>query len=213
MITRLVPVYTPESHPRKVPIHTEDKLQDNCSPFTNCVEGLHEELTPLVYMAQLGIELSPCSVSLFHVPNNGFVYETWSVRNQLDVVRVGAWNSLRAHCAIMQASAGCLISIGIPIMIMMTSSNGNIFHVTGPLCGEFTGPGEFPTQRPVTRSFDVFFDLRLNKRLSKQSWGWWFEPPSWSLWRHRNDDKTVMIGTHRNSYYKYKTVVAVLFYN
>ena len=43
------------------------------------------------------------------------------------------------------------------------------FRVTGPLCGEFTGPGEFPTQRPVTRSFDVFFDLRLNKRLSKQS--------------------------------------------
>ena len=35
---------------------------------------------------------------------------------------------------------------------MMTSSNGNIFRVTGPLCGEFTGPGEFPTQRPVTRS-------------------------------------------------------------
>ena len=34
-------------------------------------------------------------------------------------------------------------------------------------------PGEFPAQRPVTRSFDVFFDLRLNKRLSKQSWGWW----------------------------------------
>ena len=29
--------------------------------------------------------------------------------------------------------------------------------------------GGFPSQRPVTRSFDVFFDLRLNKRLSKQS--------------------------------------------
>ena len=69
---------------------------------------------------------------------------------------------------------------------MMTSSNGNIFRVTGPLCGEFTGPGEFPTQRPVTRSFDVLFDLRLNKRLSKQPWGWWFETPSWSLWRQRN---------------------------
>ena len=68
----------------------------------------------------------------------------------------------------------------------MTSSNGNIFRVTGPLCGEFTGPGEFPTQRPVTRRFDVFFYLRLNKRLSKQPWGWWFETPSWSLWRHRN---------------------------
>ena len=33
-------------------------------------------------------------------------------------------------------------------------------------------PGEFPAQRPVTRSFDVFFDLRLNKQLGKQSWGW-----------------------------------------
>ena len=70
---------------------------------------------------------------------------------------------------------------------MMTSSNGNIFRVTGPLCGEFIGPGEFPTQRPVTRSFDVFFDLRLNKRLSKQPWGWWFEKPSWSLWRQCNE--------------------------
>ena len=70
--------------------------------------------------------------------------------------------------------------------IMMTSSNGNIFRVTGPLRGEFTGPGEFPTQRPVTQSFDVFFDLRLNKRLSKQPWGWWFETPSWSLWRQCN---------------------------
>ena len=47
-------------------------------------------------------------------------------------------------------------------------------------------PGEFPTQRPVTRSFDVFFDQRLNKRLSKQPWGWWFETPAWSLWRHHN---------------------------
>ena len=47
--------------------------------------------------------------------------------------------------------------------------------------------GEFPTQRPVTRSFDVLFDLRLNKRLSKQSWGWWFETLSSPLWRHSNE--------------------------
>ena len=70
--------------------------------------------------------------------------------------------------------------------IMMTSSNGNIFRVTGPFCGEFTGPGEFPAQRPVTRSFDVFY-FPLNKRLSTQWWGWWFETPSRSLWRHCND--------------------------
>ena len=64
----------------------------------------------------------------------------------------------------------------------MTSSNGNIFRVTGHLCGEFTGPA----QRPVTRSFYVFFDLRLNKRLSKQSWDWWFETLPGPLWRHSN---------------------------
>ena len=67
---------------------------------------------------------------------------------------------------------------------MMTSSNGNIFRVTGPLCGEFTG--EFPSQRSVTQSFDAFFDLRQNKRLSKQSRRRWFETPSRSLWRHCN---------------------------
>ena len=47
-------------------------------------------------------------------------------------------------------------------------------------------PGEFPTQRPMTRNFDVYFDLRPNKRLSKQSWGWWFETPLRPFWRHRN---------------------------
>ena len=47
-------------------------------------------------------------------------------------------------------------------------------------------PGELPTQRPVTQRFGVFFDLGLNKRLSKQSWGWWFETPSRPLWRHGN---------------------------
>ena len=51
-------------------------------------------------------------------------------------------------------------------------------------------PGKFPTQRPVTRSFDVYFDLCPDKRLSKQSWGWWFETLSHSLWRHRNGQKT-----------------------
>ena len=55
---------------------------------------------------------------------------------------------------------------------------------TGPLCGEFTG--EFPNQTPLTRSYNVFFDLRVKERLSKQSWGWWLETPSCPLWRHCN---------------------------
>ena len=52
-------------------------------------------------------------------------------------------------------------------------------------------PVEFPPQRPVTRSFDVYFDLRPNKRLSKQSWGWWFATLSWSLWRRCNDSPQI----------------------
>ena len=91
------------------------------------------------------------------------------------------------HCgAVITRSILSKIFTKDPHTSMMTSSNGNIFRVTDPVCGEFTGPGEFPTQRPLTRSFDIFFDLRLNKRLSKQPWGWWFEKPSWSLWRQCN---------------------------
>ena len=70
---------------------------------------------------------------------------------------------------------------------MMTLSNGNIFCITGLLCGNSLVTGEFPAQRPVTWSFEDFFDLHLNKRLSKQQWGWWFEMPLWSWWRHCND--------------------------
>ena len=46
--------------------------------------------------------------------------------------------------------------------------------------------GEIPAQRPVTRSVDVFFDLRLIKRLSKHWRCWWFETLSRPLWRHCN---------------------------
>ena len=81
--------------------------------------------------------------------------------------------SLRLHMGIQKHNFN-----GIEIYSVMTSSNGNIFRVTGPLCGEFTSPGEFPPRRPVTRSFDVFCDIRLNKRLNKQPWGWWFETSS-----------------------------------
>ena len=58
------------------------------------------------------------------------------------------------------------------------------------LCaGNSPVPGEFPAQRPVTWSFDVSFDLCLNKRLSKQWWGWWFETPLSPLWHRCNADK------------------------
>ena len=72
-------------------------------------------------------------------------------------------------------------------VFMMTSSNGKKIAL---LCLCALNPpvtGEFPLQRPVTRSFGVFHDLRLNKRLSKQSKHRWFETSSRPLWRHFND--------------------------
>ena len=65
-------------------------------------------------------------------------------------------------------------------------------------------PGEFPAQRPVTRSFDVFFDLRLNKQWVNNGEAgdlrryrvhcdvtvineWWFETLSRPLWRQCNE--------------------------
>ena len=71
---------------------------------------------------------------------------------------------------------------------MMTSSNGNISRVTGHLCGEFTGPGEFPALRPVTRSFDVFFDLRLNN-------GWENNPEAGDFKRHRGHYDVIVMAS------------------
>ena len=74
--------------------------------------------------------------------------------------------------------------------VMMMSSNGKIFCITGPprhwpfVRGIHRWPVNSPHKWPVTRSFDVFFDLPMNNQLSKQSKGWWREIPLCSLWHH-----------------------------
>ena len=85
--------------------------------------------------------------------------------------------------------------------IIMTSSNGNIFRVTGPLCVEFTGHRWIPRTKASDAELWDFFHLRLNKQLNKQSWGWWFKTLSRSLWRHCNvtsneDDVCMSWGCH-----------------
>ena len=67
--------------------------------------------------------------------------------------------------------------------VMMTSSNGNIFRVTGHLCEEFTGYRWIPHTK--ARDAELWCFL-WSARLSKQLWGWWFETPSRPLWRHCN---------------------------
>ena len=61
----------------------------------------------------------------------------------------------------------------------MTASNGHIFRVTGHLCGDFTGPRWIPNTKPVTRRFDVFFDVRLKKN------GWVNNREAGNLRRYR----------------------------
>ena len=85
---------------------------------------------------------------------------------------------------------GCFLIPSLQPLIIATwwRHQMETFSALLAICaGNSPVPGEFPTQRPVTRGFDVYFDLRPNKRLSKQSLGWWFETLSPPLWRHRND--------------------------
>ena len=62
---------------------------------------------------------------------------------------------------------------------------------------EFTGDRWIPLTKPSdARSFDAFFNLHLNKQLSKQSKRRWFETPSRSLWCHCNDNARSDPGGH-----------------
>ena len=80
----------------------------------------------------------------------------------------------------------------------MTSSNRNIFRVTGLLCGEFIGQRWIPLTKAsdaelITKASDAelkifFFDLRLNERFSKRSRCWWFETQSRLLWNHYGNE-------------------------
>ena len=74
---------------------------------------------------------------------------------------------------------------------MMTASNGNIFRVTRPVWWNPLVTGGLRSQRPATRSCDLFFDVRLSKRLSKPSRRRWFLTPSRWLWRQCNSKITI----------------------
>ena len=67
---------------------------------------------------------------------------------------------------------------------VMTSSNGIVFRITGPLCGEFTGHRWIPLTKASDAALWCFLWSAPENWLSKQSWGWWFETPSHPLWRH-----------------------------
>ena len=119
----------------------------------------------------------------------GFAHNTPSIcfRDRVVNMRAGIeihsryipWCRLKKvlHSWTLSHSVLCLQTISVmrlkSVGIMLTSSNGNIFALLALCAGNSPITAEFPTKRPMTRSFDIFFDLRVNKQLSKQSWGWW----------------------------------------
>ena len=70
---------------------------------------------------------------------------------------------------------------------MMTSSKGSIFRATGPLCGEFTDHRWIPHTKASDAELWCFLWSVREWKPSKQSWGWWFDTPSRSLWCHCNE--------------------------
>ena len=146
-----------------------------CSSVIQCSAGFIQDVLINVCIWHYNLACSECSCNPGHFQmsdpgsSSGNVERTaWIRRWWIRVPSRGThFHSSNISSVFSRASIRQSIMNGpahsqlIFQMFMMTSSNGNMFRVTGPLCGEF------PAQRPVTRSFDIFFDLRLNKPLSK----------------------------------------------
>ena len=128
------------------------------------------------------------------MPGGFQVHEAVLIKKNKWHTNIQSIDIIANHVACQVGSDKIMVSCGLSrdyawsLFIKMTSTNGNIFPVTGLFfVGNSPVTGEFPTQMPVTRGFDVFFYVCLNEQLSKQSWGWWFETPLCSLWRQCND--------------------------
>ena len=98
------------------------------------------------------------------------------------------WTTYFVHI-VSSTSAKWILCSPVTHICIMTSSNGNIFRVTGQMCGEFTGHRWISGTKASDAELWCYFsfDMRLEKRLSKQWRGWWFDTPSCPLWRHCND--------------------------
>ena len=128
-----------------------------------------------------------------------------TTRNLLMRRLIAYWDDLRFWRVHISFYAGRALALRT-----MTPSNRSIALLA--ICaGNSSVTDEFSAQRPVTRSFDVFFDLLLNKRMSKQWWGLWFETPSHPLWRHCNDVLSTFCGVHYFEADCYAQPIAVLY--
>ena len=100
------------------------------------------------------------------------------------------------------------VTCGLVCMPYSHDGNGNIVRVTGHLCGEFTGAQKGQWRRALP---GVFVDERLNMRLRKQSWGWWFETPSRQLWRHCNVTRSIFVNKRAEILYAFQLNMSFFF--
>ena len=107
-----------------------------------------------------------------------------------EIIYLSFWNDFEIHDHVVE-----VYCVGSHKTWWRHQMEKKTFSASLALCeGNSPVTGEFPSQRPVTRSVDVFFDLHLNKWLSIRSWGWWFDTLSRPLLRHSNE---MDFGTYR----------------
>ena len=156
---------------------TTSYMNSGCDHWLLILAPLTENFTlSLSYVTQ-------CKTSYQHYHHKGKSL-TQNNRIQLKFIPHGRWLKTCASKSVL------LRYLSIPFELFWAHivwswwcHQMEIFSALLALCdGNSTGISRLPPQRPV--GFAVFFDLRMETLLSKQSRRWWFETPSRSLWRH-----------------------------
>ena len=156
---------------------------------------LHNYLEPYIFHDFIGFEFRICLI--FSVVNLKCIHLVFAMSWPFQQILVSRYSTGWSVAKLFEC-------IGPSLVITACKCHASswwrhqmeTFSALLAFCGNSPVTDESPAQRPVTRSFCVFFDLRLNKRLSKQSRGWWFETPSCSLWCHR-DERCLAISGHK----------------
>ena len=130
-----------------------------------------------------------CAVQSFFSKCIFVSFRDWLWGGNASVTHILLFISIKLICKRINRQIFILVdtySIGNKLITWWRNQMEALSALLALCAGNSPVTGEFSAQGPVTRSFDVLFDLHLNKRLSKQSWGWWFETPWRSLWRQCN---------------------------
>ena len=113
------------------------------------------------------------TLKIYHTFNTIYTWNTQIIVVLCFVVFISSFLTSNLFTYIRQ---GCFIGIEVIVWLLLWQRwqwwrhQMETFSALLAICaGNSPVTGEFPTKRPVTRTFDVFFDLRQNKRLSKQS--------------------------------------------